>query len=246
MIEIDPMSNLKKIGMEAVSLLQELQLSNLPSRPFDNSFELFDSINQTQSSLVVMGLNGSMDDNDWTNQTAIEDGIQRPEYSNLESGMKNGWGTKKSKILPERLHQVANTLGFSLRNTIFTNAILICSENSDAIRTRAELLGRFELKEIIEFSMQFHKHFTFKKSKPKAIVIHGNSLYSFSAMNTLRQTHKTSELRHLYHSRNLSSYCFETFIDGRPVPTLALPHMSRVAPDRDSLPRFRDILEHAT
>jgi hypothetical protein len=225
---------LKDIGERAIQILDELSLSHLPGRPFDNHFGLFDP-SKNKPTLIVMGLNGSRADKGKTNRQAVQDGLYRPEYSNLKNGLDQGWGG--SKTLPRRLQQVVNTLGFEIDQTIFTNTILICSENAGTIGEEAQTHG-MDIRSIIEKSMAFHKRFTFEVANPKAIFLYSNSLYNFSAANVWRQTMQTSEVLFL----RSGAYWFHSLVNGIPVPTLCVPHMSRVPPDGNALLDFCEII----
>lgn len=230
------------IGNAALNLLDNLKLSNLPGRPFDNSLAVFEQ-QRSKETLIVMGLNGSMDDNTKTNKEAVEECISNPFYSNIENGLANGWGGKRT--LPKHLEQAATLLGSKIGETIYTNSILICSKNAETIDERALVHSKDDQYRLAKRSMIFHREFTFSSVKPRAILIYGNSLHSPSAANFVRQEFYTSDIRFFEGVSKYKYYWFETLINDKRVPTFCVPHMSRVPPLSSFFYQFNKVLEKA-
>jgi hypothetical protein len=228
------------IGKNALALLDDLNLSNFPGRPFDNSLSVFEN-QKARKTLIVMGLNGSMDDDGKTNKETIQEYISNPYYSNIENGLKYGWGGKRT--LPRNLEKSAELLGSKITETIYTNAILVCSKNAETIDERAIEYGAANQHQLAKKSMTFHREFTFSIVKPEAILIYGNSLNSPSAANFVRQEFYTSDMRFLEGSSKNQYYWFETIIHGEKVPTFCVPHMSRVPPNLSLFDQFLRITE---
>ncbi|MDQ9092897.1 hypothetical protein RC083_15045 [Pseudoalteromonas haloplanktis] len=131
--------------------LNELGLANLNARPYDSSHSILEG-EPSSRKLIVVGFNGSNADLEWTNISAIEHGEQKPLDSNVVNGANGGW---LSTTLPKRLLSIPEELGFDINSTVFTNAILLCSENANAVKRKAVSVGFKSVNDLVEKSLDF-------------------------------------------------------------------------------------------
>jgi hypothetical protein len=242
----DPL--LERAEQEAIEVLQKHDLHNQNGRPFDSRFAVFGETAYAKERLIVVGYNGNSSDACWTNREAIEHGRYNPEFFNLEEGLKDHqpWGRT---MLPGNLDRLTRELGFSPKDTVYTNAILKCSANALALRAT---MNREEYVKLMEASMNFFLEFTLRSVRPAAIVVYGNGQNPDSAANIVR-----SRLSGYSGSVMLddSQYWLRAFwFEGEAqvgndganskIPVLCVTHLSRWFPSEKTVSDFRKIIRN--
>ena len=219
-----------KIREDILSQLQNLGLSNLEGRPYDCSFELL-AAPKERKRLIMVGFNGSSADKEQTNAKAIQDSFHEPQLSNIQNGLNGAWGPK---TLANRLKSLTECLGFDVQSTIYTNALLLCSQNAYEIKRAAEgkILG--DLKGLIDSSMKFFSEVTIPLSQPELIVAYSNGLSSLSATKILLDTFGLKDTFHEEQSSSYyTTYSFLARFGDLHVPVVGIRHMSRFKPKTD-------------
>ncbi len=208
--------------------LNELNLANLRARPYDCSFSLLDSPKE-EKRLIIVGFNGSLADDCWTNSTAIEHGFYNPDFFNVIEGSEGKW---KAATLPNRLIEVPKELGFDPYKTIYTNAILLCSNDANGIieRTQNEAIN---LDALIENSMKFFADVTLNLSHPELIIVFGNGNDKYSTANILYKYFSISDIHEVESSNYYKTFSFLSKINNRKIPVVCIRHMSRFKPNID-------------
>ena len=218
---IDRFSTLKK--------LEELGLSELNSRPFDNAFSVF---NKAKRKLIVVGFNGSDTDLVWTNKSAIEYGFDNPDDFNVANGAKGKW---LSKTLPNRLLSLPIDLGFALEETVYTNAILLCSSDAYAIKKKAKEIGYKHVNELVVKSMTFFERITIGDDIPELIVCYSNGMNDLSASSVIFDHFGVSQITIVNSSNYYKTFSFKAEINGHQIPVVCIRHMSRFKPCIESI-----------
>lgn len=232
-----------ELAARAKMLLESNGLSRLPGRPFDNAFATIAKRPVGDRRLVVVGFNGSNADLEWTNDSAIDHGLQNPSFSNLELGLDKGWGG--TTRLAKALKCIPELLGLNWQEVVYTNAILTCSKDvlslSKIIKNDPFSYGKNgSIQLLIQNSMNFFLQFTMKEFHPSVIVCHGNGEASISTAMILREFLKGGELSHLDHRSYHRAYSFNFEYHGDRIPVLCLRHMSRFALNKDAIGRFSE------
>jgi len=76
-----------KTKRNILNKLKELNLGHLNSRPYDCSYSLLE-VPKDEKKLIIIGFNGSLADDKWTNTAAIEHAFQNPDFFNVEDSAK--------------------------------------------------------------------------------------------------------------------------------------------------------------
>lgn len=215
----------------ARTALTSLGLAHLNARPYDNAFSVFHS-DKAERKFVVVGFNGSDADLDWTNIGAIEHGYNNPHDSNVLNGANGGW---LSTTLPKRLIELPDALGFSFSSTIYTNAILLCSKDAKAVKSKAKMVGFESVDELVEKSLDFFKYVTLAQSEPELILCYGNSMTDLSAASVLYNRFGDGQIYESNDNVYYKTFSFLSKIEGRPIPVVCVRHMSRFKPCYESI-----------
>jgi hypothetical protein len=211
--------------------LNELGLADLNSRPYDSSHSVLEG-EPSSRKLIVVGFNGSDADLEWTNISAIEHGEKYPLDSNVINGANGGW---LSTTLPKRLLSLPEELGFDTCSTVFTNAILLCSEDANAVKNKAVSVGFKSINDLIEKSLDFFENITIAESEPDLIIAYSNSLNDLSAASILYQKFGVSEISYSNESPYYNTFSFKSKIAGKQIPVVCIRHMSRYKPCMESI-----------
>ncbi|WP_214505497.1 hypothetical protein [Shewanella jiangmenensis] len=217
----------KKIEQKLV----ELGLAELNSRPYDCAHSVLEC-NASDQRLVVVGFNGSDADLEWTNLSAVQHGKANPLESNVINGAQGAW---LSTTLPKRLLALPEELGFSSSSTVYTNAILLCSENAAAVKKKAKAVGFSGVDVLVDRSLDFFEQVTIAEFKPDLILAYSNSLNDLSAASVLRKRFAVGEIYQSNRSRYYNTFSFMSQIAGRRVPVVCIRHMSRFKPCVESI-----------
>jgi len=211
--------------------LNRLGLDNLNSRPYDCAHSVIEQP-RINKKLIVVGFNGSDADLVWTNKKAILHGENNPNISNVIHGANGGW---LSTTLPKRLLDLSEELGFVADSTIYTNAVLLCSENAHAIKKKAKAVGFCGVNELIEKSLDFFENITVKESMPDLIVAYSNSMNDISAASVLFERFSVTDMSITNHSNYYKTFSFTAEIDSRKIPVVCIRHLSRFKPCLNSI-----------
>ena len=211
--------------------LNQLGLANLNARPYDSAHSILEGAPSNRK-LIVVGFNGSNADLEWTNISAIEHGENNPLDSNVENGANGGW---LSTTLPKRLLSIPKELGFDINSTVFTNAILLCSENANAVKNKAVSVGFKSVNDLIEKSLGFFESVTVAESEPELIIAYSNSLNDLSAASILYKKFGVSEIAYSNESPYYNTFSFSSKISGKYIPVVCIRHMSRFKPCMESI-----------
>jgi hypothetical protein len=215
-----------------LAALEELDISDFPARPFDCAFELL-AAPASRKRLIMVGFNGSLADAVHTNAGAVHAGYDQPSFSNVAHGLDGGWGTK---TLARRLTQLPAELGFDWRDTIYTNALLLCSADAAAIQKVARQSSAASLESLTRKSMDFFQRVTVPLAEPELIVAYSNGLGSPSAARILWEAFGNEEpLDHVDSSSYRATYGFTATINNRKVPVVGVRHMSRFVPNIEAI-----------
>lgn len=209
--------------------LERHGLSKLPGRPYDCSFELL-AAPPEKKRLIIVGFNGSLADEDFTNAESVLHGYSSPCFSNVQAGTEGEWGITH---LANRLQLVPEQLGFRWENTVYTNALLMCSKNALSIRQEIQRTPIGNLDSLIEKSMRFFEEVTLPLCKPELIIAYSNGMSSHSAARLLLTTFAKGEKPEYVSKKNsyYSTFCFTARFKQLDVPVVGIRHMSRFKPD---------------
>ncbi|WP_418608782.1 hypothetical protein ACNSN2_06050 [Pseudoalteromonas sp. US3C1013] len=219
------------IYSKASNKLKELGIENLNSRPYDCAYSVLDK-DKNEKKLIVVGFNGSNADLEWTNLNSLEHGKENPDESNVLNGLNGAW---LSTTLPKRLISLPAELGFPVNSTIYTNAILLCSENANAIKKKAKEVGFSHVNKLIEKSLDFFEDITIAESSPELIICYSNSMNDLSASSILYERFAVSEIEVLNNNVYYKTFSFMSEINGEKIPVVCIRHMSRFKPCIDSI-----------
>jgi hypothetical protein len=146
-------------------------LGPLPGRLFDNRHGIFSEACPQSGRLVMVGSHGNSTDANLTNKESLQFGFGNQDYSHIDAGLNGAWGRTQ---LPKRLVNVTNALGFSKDETVYTNTLLMCGENMQALRREYKRrVPRDNIDGLIAKSMSFFLDFTVAETNPAAIVVYG-------------------------------------------------------------------------
>ncbi|WP_435608088.1 hypothetical protein [Pseudomonas knackmussii] len=219
---------LQKTRDHILEVLDDLGIGDFPARPFDCAFELL-AAPPSRKRLIIVGFNGSLADAIHTNSGAVHAGYEDPTFSNVAHGLEGGWGPK---TLARRLTDLPTALGFDWRDTIYSNALLLCSKDAASIQKAAEQSSAGSLEALTRKSMDFFKRVTIPLAQPELIIAYSNGLVSPSAARILWEAFGDGEeLDHVDSSSHRATYGFTATIEGRQVPVVGIRHMSRFAPN---------------
>ncbi|MEB5574454.1 hypothetical protein MWR38_25400 [Klebsiella pneumoniae] len=146
----------------------------------------------------------------------------------FKQGVQGKWGITH---LAKRLQQIPSCLGYSWEDVIYTNALMMCSQNAATLR-REVACHDTTMNEIEANSMAFFEHVTAHLSEPDLIVAYSNSLLSLSAASLLLKhfgdatTLKFSQPKG-YHT----TFAFMANLNSRNIPVICVRHMSRFKPE---------------
>lgn len=215
-----------------LQVLKDLEIGDLSARPFDNAFELL-AAPASRKRLIMVGFNGSLADAQHTNAGAIHEGYEQPAFCNLAHGVEGGWGRT---TLANRLTQLPDGLGFNWRDTLYTNALLLCSKDAASIQKTAQQTSAMNLQTLTRKSMAFFERVTVPLAEPELIIAYSNGLGSPSAAMILWEAFGNgNDLDHVNTSVYRATYGFTATIGGREVPVVGVRHMSRFKPCVDAV-----------
>lgn len=219
------METTKKMLLEG---LERYSLTGLPGRPYDCSFELL-AAKPTRKRLIMVGFNGSSADEGFTNAEAVINSFNSPCFSNIQAGTEGDWGIRH---LADRLQSVPEQLGFRWQDTVYTNALLMCSKNALSLKKSAQKSAIGNLARLIESSMGFFEDITVPLCKPELIIAYSNGMNSHSAARLLLTTFGGgNEPEYISRDRYYSTFCFMARFQQCDVPVVGIRHMSRFKPD---------------
>lgn len=207
--------------------LSRFNLADLPGRPYDCAFDLL-AATSSRKRLIMMGFNGSLADSCMTNRQSILQDYAHPFISGIQQGVQGKWGITH---LAKRLQQIPSCLGYSWQDVIYTNALMMCSQNAATLRKEAACRDT-TMNEIEANSMAFFEHVTAHLSEPDLIIAYSNSLQSLSAASLLLKhfgdaaTLKFSQPKG-YHT----TFAFMANLNRRNIPVVCVRHMSRFKPE---------------
>lgn len=214
--------------------LNDLEVADLPARPFDCAFDLL-AAPPSQKRLIMIGFNGSLADIAFTNASAVQTGYEQPSFSNVAHGLEGGWGPT---TLAQRLTQLPHELGFDWSNTVYTNALLLCSCDAASIQKAARATSVKSLKTLADKSMDFFERVTMRLAEPDLIIAYSNGLGSPSAAKILWERFASEQpLDHVDSSAYHATYGFTATIGERKVPVIGIRHMSRFVPNTEAIKR---------
>lgn len=217
-----------------LDVLEELSIGDFSSRPFDCAFELL-AAPPSRKRLIVIGFNGSLADAIHTNAGAIRAGYEAPTFSNVAHGLDGGWGPK---TLARRLTELPTQLGFGWRDTLYTNALLLCSGDAASIKKVAQQSNATSLESLTRKSMDFFERVTVSLAEPELIIAYSNGLGGPSAAKTLWERFGNgAALDHVDSSPYRATYGFTATFGSRKVPVVGIRHMSRFMPSIEAIKR---------
>jgi hypothetical protein len=212
--------------------LEDLAIGDFSARPFDCSFDLLAAA-PARKRLIMVGFNGSAADAEHTNAGAVHAGYEQPQFCNVAHGLEGGWGPK---TLARRLTALPDALGFDWRDTVYTNALLLCSRDAASIEKAARQSSAASLENLTRKSMDFFERVTMPLSEPDLIVAYSNGLKSPSAAKILWEAFGNEDpLDHVDTSSYRATYGFTATIGTRKVPVIGIRHMSRFVPSLDAI-----------
>jgi hypothetical protein len=212
--------------------LQDLAIGDFPARPFDCSFELLAAA-PSRKRLIMVGFNGSAADAEHTNAGAVLAGFEHPQFCNVTYGLEGGWGPK---TLARRLTALPHSLGFDWQDTVYTNALLLCSPDAASIEKAARQTCAANLENLKRKSMEFFERVTLSLSEPDLIIAYSNGLKSPSAAQILWEAFGNQDpLDHVDTSSYGATYGFTATLGGRKIPVVGIRHMSRFVPNVDAI-----------
>lgn len=215
-----------------LEVLEDLAIGDFSARPFDCAFELL-AAPPGRKRLIIIGFNGSLADAIHTNAGAVHAGYEQPTFSNLAHGLEGGWG---SKTLARRLTELSTELGFDWRDTLYTNALLLCSADAASIQNVARQSSAASLEALTRKSMDFFERVTVPIAEPELIIAYSNGLGSPSAAKILWETFGNGEaLDHVDSSSYRATYGFTATVGSRKVPVVGIRHMSRFVPSIEAI-----------
>lgn len=131
---------------------------------------------------------------------------------------------------------IPTELGFNWRDTLYTNALLLCSSDAASIQKVARQSAAASLESLIRKSMDFFERVTVPLAEPELIIAYSNGLQSPSAAKILWETFGSGEaLDHIDSSSYRATYGFTATIGSRKVPVVGIRHMSRFVPSIEAI-----------
>ncbi|MDU6410898.1 MAG: hypothetical protein E6560_08025 [Yersiniaceae bacterium] len=221
-----------------ISGLEKHQLHNLAGRPYDCTFDLL-AAPRERKRLIMVGFNGSDVDKDMTNAQSVMKDFISPSYSNIHQGTLGGWGIKH---LATRLQSVPEQLGFNWEETVYTNALMLCSRDAFSIKKAAEQSPIQSLDKLIVSSMRFFAETTFSLCQPELIIAYSNGMSSHSSGRLLLHAFGEGQKPQFVNSSAYySTYSFKARFGEFEVPVVGIRHMSRFKPDVNLIQQAWDI-----
>lgn len=217
-----------------LDVLEDLSIGDFSSRPFDCAFELL-AAPPSRKRLIMIGFNGSLADAIHTNAGSVRAGYEDPTFSNVAHGLDGGWGPK---TLARRLTELPTQLGFDWRDTLYTNALLLCSGDAASIKKVAQQSTAASLESLTRKSMDFFERVTVALAEPELIIAYSNGLGGPSAAKMLWERFGNgAALDHVDSSSYRATYGFTATFDSRKVPVVGIRHMSRFVPSIEAIKR---------
>ena len=209
--------------------LADFGLSDLPGRPYDSAFELLASP-PVRKRVIMMGFNGSLADAHITNAQSIEKDFESPTMSNVQNGIEGAWGITH---LAKRLQQIPVGLGYDWQDVVYTNALMMCSQNAASIQKEA-LKQNLSVEQLVKNSMGFFENVTLPLCKPEVIIAYSNGLTSLSAASLLlKHFGEASTLKYSHPKGYYTTYAFYAKFHSQRVPVVCVRHMSRFKPHEE-------------
>ncbi|MCD1125484.1 hypothetical protein LPW36_05560 [Jinshanibacter sp. LJY008] len=144
--------------------------------------------------------------------------------------------------LAKRLVCTTKKLGFNREETIYTNALLLCSADASSINAALKKKGFNNIKELIKCSMEFFAEVTIPLSQPELIIAYSNGNTSPSAAKIFLDTFGLEETFYQQDSsRYKTTYSFIAKIGDLHVPVVGIRHMSRFKPDINNIRSAWDV-----
>lgn len=204
-------------------------LADLPGRPYDSAFELIAS-SPIRKRLIVMGFNGSSADSHMTNRQSIIQDHSKPFVSNVHLGTQGEWGISH---LAKRLQQIPISLGYRWEDVVFTNALMMCSNNASALKQEASR-HKLTVEKLVKFSTRFFEDVTIPLCNPELIVAYSNSLQSLSAANILfKHFGEPGTLIYTQQKGYYTTFAFSAVLNDMKVPVICVRHKSRFKPSEE-------------
>lgn len=204
--------------------LAQTELGPLQSRPYDCAFDVL-AAPPSQKKLIVMGFNGSKADKDFSNTEAITADAKRSDVCNVDLGVKGAWGSTR---LAKQLAALPGRLGFDKHETVYTNSVLLCSDDAYSVKKAAKETALGSLEVLTERSMHFFAEVTMRLCEPELIVAYSNSLQDPSAASILYAAFgEGEEIDHVCQRTHTATFGFTASISGKRVPVVCIRHMSR-------------------
>jgi hypothetical protein len=225
---------IKAIQMEATKKfildgLADFGLSDLPGRPYDSAFELLASP-PDRKRVIMMGFNGSLVDAHITNAQSIQKDFESPTISNVQNGIEGAWGITH---LAKRLQQIPVGLGYDWQDVVYTNALMMCSQNAASIQKEA-LRQNLSVEQLVKNSMGFFKNVTLQLCNPEVIIAYSNGLTSLSAASLLlKHFGEAGTLKYSHPKGYYTTYAFYAKFHSQRVPVVCVRHMSRFKPHEE-------------
>jgi len=209
--------------------LANFNLSNLLGRPYDSAFELLASP-PARKRLIMIGFNGSSADAQTTNSQAVERDFERPDISNLQNGVEGRWGITH---LAKRLQLIPEGLGYDWQDVVYTNALMMCSQNAASIQKEA-LRQNLSVEQLVKNSMGFFENVTLQLCNPEVIIAYSNGLTSLSAASLLlKHFGEAGTLKYSHPKGYYTTYAFYAKFHSQRVPVVCVRHMSRFKPHEE-------------
>ncbi|UYP72646.1 hypothetical protein [Pantoea dispersa] len=209
--------------------LARFDLSNLPGRPFDNAFELL-AAPPARKRLIMLGFNGSAVDAHMSNASSIIKDYEEPDVSNVVKGTQGSWGITH---LAKRLQQIPASLGYNWQDVVYTNALMMCSENAASLKQEA-IKHHQTMEELIKNSMSFFEEVTLALCHPELIIAHSNGLSSLSAASLLLKHFGDKDTLMYSHPKGyFTTFGFVGRFNDKSVPVVCVRHMSRFKPQEE-------------
>ena len=207
--------------------LSRFDLADLPGRPYDCAFDLL-AATPSRKRLIMMGFNGSLADSCMTNRQSILQDYAHPLLSGIQQGIQGKWGITH---LAKRLQQIPCCLGYSWEDVVYTNALMMCSQNAASLKKEAACRN-MTMNEIEANSMAFFEHVTARLSEPDLIVAYSNSLQSISAASLLLKHFGDASTLKFSHPKGYhTTFAFMVNLNSRNIPVICVRHMSRFKPE---------------
>ena len=212
-----------------VSGARRCNIQGLRTRIFDNSFDVL-SAPTKQKRLVVVGLNGSDADREFEAVASLQQAYKDRSQCNVTQGATLGWNGYFT--LAERLLAIPAVFGFNVSNTIYTNAILMCSKSASTIKSQVRETHLESYEALKVASMQYFAEVTMPLTEAELIVAYSNSRSGISSARVLYDAFgEEGPVHHVSQHFYWATYSFRARIRGRHYPVVCIRHLSRFKPD---------------